>query len=82
MTENTEITRLKALIDGLYTGQERVNRGEIYERMVAAELPSDLLQFFDRLPEGDYEQEELVETVNQMIDEAGERGHLGQIPEV
>ncbi|GLW06581.1 hypothetical protein Misp01_17110 [Microtetraspora sp. NBRC 13810] len=82
MTENTQVIHLKNLIDGLYTAQERVNRSDIRERMVAAELPSDLMVYFDWLPEGDYEQEELVETLNQMIDEGGRRADLGQIPEV
>jgi hypothetical protein len=82
MTDNAETAHVKALIDGLYTGQERISRLEINERMLAADVSADLMGYFDRLPDGDYEQEELVETINQMIAERGEQDDLGQIPEL
>ncbi|GAA2371440.1 MULTISPECIES: hypothetical protein [Nonomuraea] len=82
MTEKKETEHVKELIDALYTGQERLSRLEINERMTAADLPADLMAYFDRLPDGDYEQEELVETLNQMILDRGEERAVGQIPEI
>ncbi|MEU7893094.1 hypothetical protein AB0B45_09520 [Nonomuraea sp. NPDC049152] len=82
MTGKEEITRVKELIDGLYTGQERLSRLEITERMTAAELPADLMVYFDRLPDGDYDEEELVEALNQMITDRGEEHAVGHIPEI
>ncbi|MCG5213747.1 hypothetical protein [Streptosporangium sp. KLBMP 9127] len=82
MTENGETTHVRDLIDGLYTGQERVNRVAILERMITAGLPADVMSYFDKLPEGDYDQEELVETINQMIRDDGRNDALGPIPEV
>jgi hypothetical protein len=82
MADNEEVAHVKELIDGLYTAQERISRSEILARVTAAELPADLAIFFDRLPEGDYEEEELVETLNQMIQDAGRKPDLGQIPQV
>ncbi|MET9337802.1 MULTISPECIES: hypothetical protein [unclassified Nonomuraea] len=82
MTGKEEIARVKELIDGFYTGQERLSHLEITKRMTAAELPADLMVYFDLLPDGDYDQEELVETLNQMIIDRGQEDAVGLIPEV
>lgn len=83
MTQQTAIAEATKVIDGLYaTPSERVTRNDIYAHAVAAELPPDLMSHFDRLPEGDYERVELIETLNQMIRDRGEEHSLGLIPEV
>lgn len=57
---------LPELIDGLYVAQERIDRDEIYRRAVAAELPSDDMAVLDRLPEGEYAEDELTEAIAQI----------------
>jgi hypothetical protein len=54
---------LDDFIDGLYAGTERLDRNEIYRRAVAAELPAVDLEALDRVPEGEYAQDELIEAV-------------------
>jgi hypothetical protein len=57
---------LPGLVDGLYVGQERIDRDEIYRRAVAAELPADDMAVLDRLPEGEYAEDELNEAIAQI----------------
>jgi hypothetical protein len=57
---------LPELIDDLYVAQERIDRDEIYRRAVVAELPSDDLAVLDRLPEGEYAEDELNEAIAQI----------------
>lgn len=57
---------LAELIDELYAAQERIDRDEIYRRAVAAELPSDDMAVLDRLPEGEYAEDELNEAIAQI----------------
>jgi hypothetical protein len=57
---------LRELVDELYTGQERIERDEIYRRAVAAELPSDDMAVLDRLPAGEYAEDELNEAIAQI----------------
>jgi hypothetical protein len=54
---------LDDFIDGLYVGTERVDREEIYRRAVAADLPATDLETLDRVPEGEYAQDELIEAI-------------------
>jgi hypothetical protein len=54
---------LPELVDELYAAQERIDRNEIYRRAVAAELPSDDMAVLDRLPEGEYAEDELNEAI-------------------
>ena len=54
---------LAELVDELYAAQERIDRNEIYRRAVAAELPSDDMAVLDRLPEGEYAEDELDEAI-------------------
>jgi hypothetical protein len=57
---------LPSLVDELYSAQERIDRDEIYRRAVAAELPSDDMAVLDRLPEGEYAEDELNEAIAQI----------------
>jgi hypothetical protein len=54
---------LTTLVDELYGAQERIPRDEIHRRAVAAELPSDDMTVLDRLPEGEYAEDELTEAL-------------------
>ena len=57
---------LSGLVDELYAAQERIDRDEIYRRAVAAELPSEEMTVLDRLPEGEYSEDELNEAIAQI----------------
>jgi hypothetical protein len=57
---------LPELVDKLYAAQERIDRDEIYRRAVAAELPPDDIAVLDRLPEGEYAEDELNEAIAQI----------------
>jgi hypothetical protein len=57
---------LPELIDELYAARERIDRDEIYRRAVAAELPSDDMVVLDRLPEGEYAEDEVNEAIAQI----------------
>jgi hypothetical protein len=57
---------LPELVEELYVAQERIDRDEIYRRAVAAELPSDDMAVLDRLPEGEYAEDELNEAIAQI----------------
>jgi hypothetical protein len=54
---------LPGLVDELYIAQERIDRNEIYRRAVAADLPSEDMAVLDRLPEGEYSEDELNEAI-------------------
>jgi hypothetical protein len=62
----TTTEALAELVDELYAGRERIDRDEIYRRAVAAELPSDDMAVLDRLPEGEYAEDELNEAIAQI----------------
>jgi hypothetical protein len=59
---------LGELVDDLYGAQERIDRDEIYRRAVAAELPSEDMAVLDRLPEGEYAEDELTEAIAQIAE--------------
>ena len=59
---------LAELVDELYAAQERIDRDEIHRRAVAAELPSDDMAVLDRLPEGEYAEDELTEALAQIAE--------------
>jgi hypothetical protein len=54
---------LGEFVDELYAGQERITREDVHRRAVAAELPADDMAAVDRLPEGEYAQDELSEAL-------------------
>ena len=54
---------LNSLVDELYGAQERISREEIHARAVAAGLPADDMTVVDRLPEGEYAEDELTEAL-------------------
>jgi hypothetical protein len=59
---------LLELVDDLYVAQERIDRDEIYRRAVAADLPADDMAVLDRLPEGQYAEDELSEAIAQIAE--------------
>mgnify|MGYP001111777220 CR=1 FL=1 len=61
MTDDVSSAELDALLDELYSGQERVTQAEIHRRAVAAEVPAELLTRITALPEGEYSVDEVAE---------------------
>jgi hypothetical protein len=61
---------LRGLVGELYIAQERIDRDEIYRRAVVADLPSEDMAVLDRLPEGEYSEDELNEAID-LIAEPG-----------
>jgi hypothetical protein len=59
---------LNAFADQLFVGQERISREDVYRRAVAAELPPAEMVALDRLPEGEYSQDELIEAIAQIAE--------------
>lgn len=57
---------METLLDEIYSSRERVTRDEIYRRAVAQGLPADVVNALDGLPEGEYAQDEVVESVGQI----------------
>jgi hypothetical protein len=61
VTDDVSSAELDALLDELYSGQERVTQAEIHRRAVAAEVPAELLTRITALPEGEYSVDEVAE---------------------
>jgi len=59
---------LTALVDELYGAQERISREEIERRALASDLPADDMAVVDRLPEGEYSEDELTEALAQIAE--------------
>ncbi|MGI5239639.1 DUF6158 family protein [Dactylosporangium sp. CA-139066] len=57
---------IEELLDDLYGGRTRVSRSEIYRRAVAMDLPAEVVNALETLPEGDYAQEEAGEALVQL----------------
>ena len=55
------MNELDDLIDQTFAGEERVSRAEIHRRAVTADLPADLMERVDALPEGEYAMDEAAE---------------------
>jgi hypothetical protein len=56
------------LLDEVYAGQERMTRDDIYRRAVAAGLPAEVIVALDALPEGEYAQDEVSDSLAQIGD--------------
>ncbi|MEE6257380.1 hypothetical protein [Plantactinospora sonchi] len=61
VTDETTSAELDALLDDLYSGQERITQSEIQRRAVAAEVPAELLTRIIALPEGEYSVDEVAD---------------------
>ncbi|MEV0270226.1 MAG: DUF2795 domain-containing protein [Hamadaea sp.] len=57
---------LEELLDDVYVADERVTREEIVRRATAADLPAETLSRLDALPEGEYERDEVAESIRLM----------------
>jgi len=53
-------------LDEIYAGQERVSQGEIHRRAVAVDAPAEVIGALDALPEGEYAQDEVMESLKQV----------------
>ncbi|MEV4756146.1 hypothetical protein AB0J86_13685 [Micromonospora sp. NPDC049559] len=63
MTDEAASRDLDALLDDLFSGQERITQLEIHRRAIAADLPADLLTRITALPEGEYAVDEAAEAL-------------------
>ena len=61
-----DMQTIDRLLDELYAGQERMSRGEIHRRAIAADLPAEALSLLDALPEGEYSQDEAAAALAQL----------------
>lgn len=61
MTDETSHHELDDLLDGLWSGRERITQAEIQRRAVAADLPAELLTRIGAMPEGEYAVDEAAE---------------------
>ncbi|MDG4789479.1 hypothetical protein O7626_26745 [Micromonospora sp. WMMD1102] len=52
---------LDALLDDMYSGQERVTQSEIQRRAVAADVSAELLTRITALPQGEYAADEVAD---------------------
>lgn len=59
---------LDALLDDLYSGQERVSQAEIQRRAVAAAVPAELLTRITALPQGEYAVDEVADLLGGSVD--------------
>ncbi|HYN93902.1 MAG TPA: hypothetical protein VES42_08645 [Pilimelia sp.] len=59
---------LDSLLEGMFLGQERLSRDEIYRRAVAADLPASDMARVDTLPEGEYSLDEVAEVLQADVD--------------
>lgn len=57
---------VEALLDEVFTRQERLSRDEIHRRAVAADAPAEVMSALDELPEGEYAQDEVADAVGQL----------------
>ncbi len=60
---------VEALLDEVFTRQERLSRDEIHRRAVAADAPVEVMNALDELPEGEYAQDEVADAVGQLSGE-------------
>jgi hypothetical protein len=60
--------QLAELLDEVYRGQDRLTRGDIHRAAVVADLPADLMQLIDGLPEGEYSEDEAADALRQVPD--------------
>lgn len=63
---------LEATLDEVFLRQERLSRDEIQRRAVAADAPSDVINALDGLPEGEYAQDEVAESLDLITISASE----------
>lgn len=71
---------ITALLDEVYTGQERISQSELHRRAVAAGASSQAIDALTGLPEGEYAREEVEEALAQLAGPAGdEAGELVDI---
>lgn len=66
MAAEQKFMQLDELLDEVFRGQERLSRDDIFRAAVAADLPADAMTLVDRLPEGEYSQDEAAEALRQL----------------
>jgi uncharacterized protein DUF6158 len=68
---------ITALLDDVYAGQERISQSELHRRAMAAGASTRALDALTSLPEGEYARDEVIESLAQLAQPAGdEAGEL------
>jgi len=60
---------IETLLDEVYHRHERKSRDEVYAQAVAADLPAPALTRLDRLPEGEYDADEILAALAELSQE-------------
>lgn len=79
MAEQPSLHDAEQVINRLYSGNNSVSRDTIHEATAKATIDPDLMRFFDHLPQGSYTRDQLVHTINDMIQRAGREKVVGQL---
>jgi hypothetical protein len=66
MTAPEVLALLDGLLDVVYLGHERLSRDDLHRFAVEADLPATAMALLDRLPEGEYAQDEAAEALRQV----------------
>jgi hypothetical protein len=66
MTSSETFARLDEFLDGVFHGQERLAHDDLRRYAIAADLPAEPMALLDRLPEGEYAQDEASEALRQV----------------
>ena len=64
---------IEALLDQMFSGQERMSRDEMYARAVGADLTGPALTTLDLLPEGEYTEDEVLTALAELTQEPDPR---------
>lgn len=79
MAEQPSLHDAEQVINQLYSGHNGISRDSIYDAAAKATIDPDLMRFFDHLPQGSYTRDQLVHTINDMIQKAGRANVVGQL---
>jgi hypothetical protein len=66
MTTPEALARLENLLGRAFQGQDRLTSEDLRRHAVEAELPAEAMALLDRLPEGEYAQDEAAEALRQV----------------
>jgi hypothetical protein len=60
------LARLDEMLDAAYRGHERLSRDELHRYATEADPPAEIMALLDRLPEGEYAEDEAAEALRQV----------------
>ncbi|MGW0802288.1 hypothetical protein [Nonomuraea sp. NPDC002799] len=78
MTGGTVLDELRQAIDEAFRQRDRVAVRDVYvEASEHVNLPANVLAFLNEVPEGDYDRQEFVQAINEVIRHRGAQDSLG-----